>query len=109
MLKRYREILRSNSQGFFSAQPDWAYKIPDCIGPDTQICWTGLNPDIHFKTFYIPNDRISLNFLKRFQVLKVGCPEKKTSGFQTIWILTILRTSGPDVTSSRGLAESLLT
>ena len=29
-----------------SARPDWTYEFPNRTGPDPQICWTGLNPDL---------------------------------------------------------------
>ena len=42
-------------------------------------------------------------FLLFLQVLKVRRPGRKTSGFRTVWILKICRTSGPDMMSGRAL------
>ena len=39
----------------FKAQPDLAYEFPNRTGPNTQICRTGLNPDLYFQTFYLPS------------------------------------------------------
>ena len=47
-------------------------------------------------------------FLLSLNELKVRRPERKTSGFQTIRILKICRTSGPDVMSGRALLLWLL-
>ena len=42
-------------------------------------------------------------FFQLLTVLLVRCPGRKTSGFQTVRILKILRTSGPEVMSGRAL------
>ena len=44
-------------------------------------------------------------FLLLSKVLKVRRPGRKTSGFRTVRILKICRTSGPDVMSSRALLQ----
>ena len=47
----------------------------------------------------------SWNFLLLLKVLKVRRPERKTSGFRTVRILKICRTSWPDVMSGRALTQ----
>jgi hypothetical protein len=44
-------------------------------------------------------------FFILLKVLKVRRPVRKTSGFRTVWILKICRTSGPDVMSGRALVD----
>ena len=48
---------------------------------------------------------IYLFFILFLKVLKVRRPGRKTSGFRTVWILKICRTSGPDVMSGRALVR----
>ena len=117
------------SVNFTRAQPDWAYEFPDRTGPDTQICRTGpAGPDwirtCIFKHFtyqvWVINShkirsldihlvsKVNKKNLKNFfflflKVLKVRRPERKTSGFRTVRILKICRTSGPDMMSGRAL------
>ncbi len=47
-------------------------------------------------------------FLLFLKVLKVRRPGRKTSGFRTVRILKICRTSGPDVMSGRALLQAKL-
>ena len=42
----------NNNGGEGRAQTDWAYEFPDRTEPDTQICRTGLNPDLSLEIFY---------------------------------------------------------
>ena len=83
--------------------PDWAYEFPCQRGPDTQICWTGL-PDRTESGLIILNI-LPLNRKKYekktvfFFYFEKSSPGRKKSGFRTLRILKICRTSGPDVMS----------
>ena len=62
------------------AQLDWAYEFPDRTGhpnlPD-RSCRTRLNPDLYVWTFYIPNNRIWLQFIKLKLLFKKVNRQKK--------------------------------
>ena len=71
---------------------------------DTNLVSTVLLDHINKKKMKKHFEKKNLLFLK---VLKVRCSERKTSGFRTVRILTIFRTSGPDVMSGRALLHWL--
>jgi hypothetical protein len=111
------------------ARPDWAYEFPDRTGLDTQICRTGpAGPDwIRTYTFQhftyqlqviyshiwchkllnliSKQKKKNLKFFFEKRGFTVRRPGRKTSGFQTVRILKICRTSGPDVMSGRALRD----
>ena len=114
------------------AWPDWAYEFPDQTGPDTQIYWTGpAQPDwirtYVFKHFTYQERVINSHQIRSMDtnlVSKVNKQKKswkksliffsifntdkshegKKSGFRTVRILKIYRTSEPDVMSLSGKA-----
>ena len=119
------------------ARPDWAYEFPDPTGPDTKICRTGpAGPDwIRTYTFQHFTHQVRviysqiwchklLNLINKqkkswkkiwlffFFLFSRGFtvrrPGRKTSGFRTVRILKICRTSGPDVMSGRALSGTFI-